>query len=232
MTTNRVALISGASRGIGAAIAERLANEGWSLSLGMRTPVLPAWASEDKVQVVAYDATNADGEQHWADRAVECFGRIDAVISSAGIMVNKDAIEGEDAEFDALMEVNVKAPRRLVKAAWPQLKAAGNGRFVILASLAGKRLRNKSVGMYGMSKFAAIGLAHSIRHAGFEHGIRATAVCPGPVATEMMQAQNPSASLTMTEPDDIAGIVSMLIDLPNRASVAEFHVLCRLEDAY
>ena len=67
-------------------------------------------------------------------------------------------IEAADAEFDDLLEVNVKAPRRLVKAAWEPLKACGRGRVAVVASLSGLRVASAASGLYATSKFAALGL--------------------------------------------------------------------------
>ncbi len=230
MIDKRVALISGASRGIGAAIAERLVRDGWAVSLGMRHPVRPEWSAE--AHVAAYDASVPGAEAVWVAAAMGVFGRIDAVVANAGIMVPKSVIEATEDDMQAMMEVNVLAPRRLAQAAWPALMAGGRGRVAILASLSGKRVKSSRAGAYAMSKFAAVALAHGLRHEGFDHGIRATAICPGFVATDMGLSLSDRPADRMTHPADLARIVAMILDLPNEASVAEFAVNCQLEESY
>ncbi|TIM31721.1 MAG: SDR family NAD(P)-dependent oxidoreductase [Mesorhizobium sp.] len=232
MTETRVALVSGASRGIGAATAREFARQGWRLSLGMRDPRLPEWADPALIHIHAYDAAGGDLETRWVTAAAARFGRIDAIVASAGICSTSTVIEAEDDELDRLLEINCKAPRRLVKAAWNALTASGRGRVIILGSLSGKRVKHAGSGLYSMTKFAAVALAHGIRHAGFDVGIRATAVCPGLVDTDMARALEARAPADMTDPADLARIIAMLVDLPNEASVAEFTLNCQLEEFY
>lgn len=148
----RVALISGASRGIGDHIGAALLQQGWLVSLGMRTPVLPSWAvgREKDVHLFSYDANDA-AETRWTEDALRHFGRIDAIVANAGIMIPKTVIEANDDDIDAMLSVNVKAPRRLVKAAWNALCESGRGRVIILASLSGKRVKSASAGSYSLS---------------------------------------------------------------------------------
>ncbi|HEY0212729.1 MAG TPA: SDR family NAD(P)-dependent oxidoreductase [Paenirhodobacter sp.] len=233
MTENRVALISGASRGIGAATARRLYDDGWAVSLGMRAPVLPDWATDAaRVHLMPYDALNPDAATDWAAAVAHRFGRIDAVVANAGISIPKSVVEITDAEMDALLDVNVKAPRRLAAASWDMLAASGCGRVIVIASLSGKRVKSARSGAYSMSKYAALALAHGLRHAGFDHGIRATAVCPGFVATDMALGLTDRPAEQMTAPTDLARVIALLIDLPNQASVAEFCVNCQLEESF
>ncbi len=231
---SRVALISGGGRGIGLAIAQRLVAEGWSVSLGMRNPAPQAWmaGAEDRIHLAAYDALDAHAEEAWAAAAAARFGRIDAIVANAGVANPKDVIEATDEELQQLLDVNVKAPRRLAKAAWPWLVKAGNGRVVIMASLSGKRVKSARAGLYSVSKFAAVALAHALRHAGFDQGVRVTAVCPGFVASDMSAALTDRPLEQMTDPADIARIVQMLLELPNEASVAEFAINCQLEESF
>ncbi|QIB34619.1 SDR family NAD(P)-dependent oxidoreductase [Ancylobacter pratisalsi] len=232
--TVRTALISGGNRGIGAATGRALAGAGWNVSLGMRAPVRPDWADTvpGAIHVHAYDATEPASAAAWVAAARERFGGIDAVVANAGIMVRKDVIEAEDADLEALMQVNVAAPRTLVKAAWEDLVATGRGRVIIVSSLSGKRVKSAISGLYSVSKFAATGLAHAIRHVGFEHGIRVTAVCPGFVATDMGLPLADVPASELTSPEDIARSIAFLIELPNTSSVAEFAVNCRLEESF
>ncbi|UHD43878.1 SDR family NAD(P)-dependent oxidoreductase [Aureimonas altamirensis] len=229
--TAPLAIVSGASRGIGAAIALRLYREGWQLSLGMRTPSMPPWADPERCHLYPYDAS-VGREADWVADALARFGRVDAVVASAGIMLPGNVIDAPEEDLDRMLDINVKAPRRLVRAAFPALKASGRGRVVILASLSGKRVKSANAGMYSVSKFGAVALAHGIRQAGYEHGVRATAVCPSFVDTDMARAITDRRSDAMTDPDELAAIVSMLISLSNTASVAEFHVNCQLEEVY
>jgi NAD(P)-dependent dehydrogenase (short-subunit alcohol dehydrogenase family) len=232
MMDKKCVLISGASRGIGLSVAKAFAAESWSLSLGMRDPVLPDWASAAEHQAVVYDATDPHSAASWKSEAMTRFGRIDAVVANAGIASQKTVIEAEDEDMDALFTVNVKAPRQLVKAAWEPLSRSGRGRVIVIASLSGKRVKSAGSGAYAVSKFAAVGLAHAIRHAGFDLGIRATAVCPGFVATDMARGLTDRDDRLMTDPDDIGRIVAMLAGLPNEASVAEFAINCQLEESF
>jgi NAD(P)-dependent dehydrogenase (short-subunit alcohol dehydrogenase family) len=236
MTEKRVALISGANRGIGAAIAAVLAGQGWNLSLGMRSPPVDASAlglgSDVDAHLQRYDASEPGAEADWVDAALGRFGRIDAIVANAGIMIPKSVIEADEDELDALLAVNVKAPRRLAKAAWEALGASGKGRVIIVASLSGKRVKSARSGLYSVSKFAAVALAHGIRQAGWDLGIRATAVCPGFVATDMARALTDRPDHLMTDAGDLGRIVAMLLSLPNEASVAEIAVNCQPEEFY
>lgn len=225
-------MISGASRGIGAAVAQELSAGGWRLSLGMRNPQMPEWADPHRVHLQAYDARDPHSAAVWTGAVLDRFGGIDAVIANAGILIPKTVIEADDDELDDLLEVNVKAPRRLAKAAWEALAKSGRGRVLIVGSLSGKRVKTAQAGLYAVSKFAAVALAHAIRHTGFDLGIRATVVCPGFVATDMARGMTDQADDKMTSPKDLARIIAMLIDLPNEASVAEFAVNCQLEESY
>lgn len=231
MSGARTALVSGASRGIGRALAERLARDGWNLSLGMRTPQMPRFADPSRTHLQAYDAAGG-GEADWVEAALARFGRIDAVVANAGIMIPKTVIDADDEDLDAMFAVNVKAPRRLAKAAFEPLCASGRGRVIILASLSGKRVKSAGSGLYAMTKFAAVALSHGIRQAGYDRGIRATAVCPGFVGTDMARSITDRADDAMTDPAELAGVIAMLIGLSNTASVAEFAVNCQLEELY
>ncbi len=225
---NRVALISGANRGIGAAIASNLAASGWRLSLGLRNPSTLADPPNGAL-LQPFDAASGKDEAPWVEATLDRFGRIDAVINNAGIMIPKTVVEIDDDAIDALLQVNVKSPLRLVRAAYPALAASGRGRVVTIASLSGKRVKTAAAGSYSVSKFAALALAHAIRHAGWEDGVRSTAICPGFVATDMAQALTEFDPKIMTQPAEIARIVALVLDLPNTASIAEIPVNCQAD---
>jgi len=222
--TARVVMVSGANRGIGAAIAARLGAEGWQLSLGMRDPGSAAGRFSDEALLQPFDAMKGDDEAAWVAATMARFGRIDAVVNNAGIMVPKSVLEVSEDEMDAMFTVNVKSPLRLVQAAYPALKQSGRGRVVTVVSMSGKRVKSAMSGSYSISKFAALGLANAIRHACWGDGIRSTALCPSFVATDMAYGLTDIDPAVMTQPQELARLVSLVLDLPNTASVAEIPV--------
>ncbi|MBV9588240.1 MAG: SDR family NAD(P)-dependent oxidoreductase [Hyphomicrobiales bacterium] len=227
----RVAMISGANRGIGAAIASELVRAGWRLSLGVRNPTSLREPDGGKDTFLhRFDAHDEACEAAWSEATGARFGRIDAVIANAGVMIAKSVVEAGDADVETVLQVNVKSPMRLIRAAWPWLVECGAGRVVLIASLSGKRVKSAASGLYAVSKFAALGLAHAVRQAGWDAGVRATAVCPGFVATEMAASLTNRRAQDMTQPADIGRIVAFLLDLPSSASVAEIPVNSTLED--
>jgi NAD(P)-dependent dehydrogenase (short-subunit alcohol dehydrogenase family) len=221
-------MVSGATRGIGRAIAAELARNGFALSLGARRPAaLPDELLSPETLAVAYDAMDRGGERRWVDETVARFGRIDALVNSAGILRQVGLEDGLDGDLDALMEVNVHAPFRLIRAALPHLKASGQGRVANISSMSGKRVMGLNAG-YQMSKHAVVALTHAVRRAGWEHGIRATAICPGYVDTDMV-AGVATPREEMTRPEDLARLVVCVMMLPNTAAVAELLVNNRYE---
>ena len=124
-----------------------------------------------------------------------------------------------------------KTPMRLMRAAYPYLKASGAGRIVNVASLSGLRVPDGYSG-YPMSKFALVALTHAARHVGWEDGVRATAICPGFVNTDMVTHIDSLPKDKVIQPADVATVVQTVIELPNTASVAFVPINGRLEPVY
>lgn len=227
--TQRVALISGASRGIGAAVAARLLARGWLVSCGVRRPGEFATSAPANAYYHRFDALDPSSAQDWVAATIERFGRIDALVNNAGSNEKVRIQDDNDAALDRLWAINVKAPLRLTRLCLPHLEAYGQGRIINIASLSGKRVRNAWVG-YNMTKFALMGLTHTTRHVAWEKGVRATAVCPSFVRTDMTRAVTKVSREEMISVETMAELVTTLIELPNNAAIAELLVNCRLED--
>lgn len=221
----RVVMISGASRGVGRAVVDRLVASGFKVSGGMRDPSrLPAG---DDVLSCRFEAEEAGSAEAWVAQTVERFGRIDAIVNAAGINPKVRVLdEGED-ELDQMWRINVKGPLRVIRAAYPHLAKSGKGRVVNMGSLSSKRVAS-NVG-YAMSKFAVLALTHGIRREGRDAGIRATVLCPGYVATDMTIGETEIPRHEMSQPEDIAVLVETLINLPNNAAISEMLVHCQYE---
>ncbi|NTE53782.1 SDR family NAD(P)-dependent oxidoreductase [Agrobacterium tumefaciens] len=230
--SGRVALVTGAGRGIGLAIARELAEHGYRLSLGARdTAALEAAFGPEGGQFhyAHFDAYEPANAQAWVNGAVARFGRIDALINNAGLGERVSLMDDNDEALDRLFAVNVKAPLRMTRLCLPHLEQTGTGRIINIVSMSGKRVRNAFVG-YNMTKFAVMGLTHTTRHVAWEKGVRATAICPSFVRTEMSAYTNKVMPDEMIQPETLASLVRTAIELPNTAAMAEMLVNCRLED--
>ena len=226
----RVVMISGANRGIGFAIAKALATQGYQLSLGARDPSsIDINAIKGTCHTYAWDAAAAETSQSWVDAAHAHFSRIDAIVMNAGIHIPSGLEDGLEEDMDAMWDVNFKGPLRLVRAALPALRESGEGRVLNVVSLAGVRLLNQDNLGYSASKFAAMSLTHAIRQHGWDDGIRATAICPGLVDTDMVADVTPPKGQFKITPEAIAETACYALSLPNSASVAEIRINSRLE---
>lgn len=233
-TETRIAMVSGGGRGLGAAIVARLVADGWTVSVGARDvekAQAALTAHGDRVRVFAFDATVPESAASWVEETVAAFGRIDALIANAGILRMVTFDKGTEADLDDLWAVNFKAPFRLAKLTLPYLKQTGRGRVIVIASTDGKRYRDGSASLgYVATKHAAVALTHAIRFEGWAHGVRATAICPGAIDTQMIaDIPGVAPSSDRLQPETVADIVAFLLTLPNQASVPEFIANTRLE---
>lgn len=230
-----VAMVSGASRGIGLAIARALLDTGWAVSLGLRRPESCPLAG-DQVLACHFDAEEPETEARWTEATIARFGRLDGLVHNAGILLRIPVLEASDDDFNRIFGVNVRSPMRLTSWCWPWLEQAardrGTGRIVLMSSLSGKRIKSASSGLYGMSKFALMGLAQALRQSGRDSGVRATAICPSFVATDMSRPFAVVAPDRLTRPEDIARIVAMVLLLPPTASITEIPVHWDVEDCF
>ena len=231
----RVIMVTGASGGIGNAIAQCLHDKGYSLSLGARdTAKLGGWVGEgDQSRLIshAHQATDAANNSAWVDATVARFGRIDGLVNAAGMggMVNLE--DDNDETYDALWAVNTKGPMRMFRLSLPHLRACGSGRIINISSLSGKRVTNDGTG-YALSKFALMAVNHASRRAAWEEGVRSTAVCPGWVNTDMAGNAVGITREEMIQPEDLAELVETAIAMPNNMAVAELLVSCSLGDLF
>lgn len=234
-TAGRVVMVSGAARGLGRVIAARLHAEGYTLSLGARDSAAleRVHGGLDKTRVLfhTHDATDPRTGDAWVAATVARFGRLDGLVNNAGVLHAFGVEAADAARLDEMWTVNAKGPTLLTRAAFPHLKKSGQGRVVNVASLLGLRVRRPDYFGYAMSKFALVALTHAIRQEGFEHGIRATALCPSVIDTDMGEGTG-IAKEAKIDPETLAEMVAMLLALPNTASVSELPVNIFPEASY
>lgn len=225
-------MISGGGRGIGGAITRRLLDDGWSVSLGLRdlTQADAFAAPAERLAAFRFDATDPTTAAPWVAATVARFGQLDALVNNAGILRLVDFQAGSEEDLDELWAVNVKAPFRLIRAALPHLRQTGAGRVINIASTDAKRFRGGASVGYTMTKHALLAMTQAVRFAGWDDGVRATALCPGATDTDLI-ADIPGVSprAERLAPETVAGIVAFLLTLPNQASVPEFIANTRLE---
>jgi 3-oxoacyl-[acyl-carrier protein] reductase len=217
----KVAVITGASRGIGAAVAQLLADQGVRLGLGSRRgddleiggAVAQQCDVRDPVQVDAL-----------VGATVERFGRLDILVANAGVGAYGPFLELSPEHLEEMIDVNLKGTLYAVRAALPHLLEAGEGDIVTLASEAGRRgLPYEAV--YCASKFGQVGFTRALDHELREHGIRCTNVCPGGVATDF--ALEPGRGRTkdvlpgMMTANDVAEVVLFVLTRPLNHRILE-----------
>jgi NADP-dependent 3-hydroxy acid dehydrogenase YdfG len=217
----KVALVTGASRGVGAAVARGLAAEGVSLGLASRSG--DDLGLEGVVAGPADVRRPADMERIVGETVERC-GRLDIVVANAGVGAYGPFLELDPEVLEEIVDVNVKGTLYSVRAALPHLLEAGEADVVTLASVAGLRgLPLESV--YCASKFAQVGFTRSLDHELRERGVRCTNVCPGGVATDFAMGRGRTPDMpelaTMMSGEDVAEVVVFVLTRPRHFRVLD-----------
>lgn len=239
-----VALITGASSGIGAATARRLAGEGASVALVARRAdrleelarVIEK-AGGTAVAIVA-DITTRAGAGAVVEQAVTAFGRLDTVVNNAGVMLIGPFADAPDGEWERMVKVNVLGLLYVSKAALPHLIKAANddprhtADLVNISSSAG-RVARPGTAVYNLTKFGVNGFTEALRQEMQPHRVRVSVIEPGNVETELashtrselragVEAQ--TGSIEKLQPEDIADAVAYIVTSKRRVAVNEVFV--------
>ena len=196
-----VAIITGASRGIGRAIAQAYAQEGASLCLVARNPAsldetvaelgLPA----ERVMTVALDVTDREACFAAVGQVQARFGHVDILVNNAGVYRAKSFLDYTPQDFQDLLDVNLFGVIHFTQACLPQMQQRKHGRIVNIASTAGKwGSRNQSA--YNISKHAVVGLTRCVALEASPFGVTVNAICPGFVQTDMLEELKAQVALS------------------------------------
>lgn len=217
----RVAMVTGASRGIGAAVARALAAEGAHLALASR--------SGDDLGIEGAVARPADVRDPTALEAlvketVERFGGLDILVVNAGVGAYGPFLDLPADQLEEMIDVNVKGALYSIRAALPHLLRSDAADLVMLASEAGRRgLPLEAV--YCSSKFAQVGMTRALDHELREQGVRCTNVCPGGVATDFAMGRGRTPDMPalqgMMTSEDVADVVLFVLTRPRNHRLLE-----------
>lgn len=224
-----VALITGAGRGIGKAIAMTLATEGSAVVLVARTKSELESVRSDiegrggKALSMPADITNVEHVQAVFDEVSKQFGRLDILVNNAGIGHFAPVKELSVSDFDAMWSVNVRGLFLCTQHAVRMMEKQKSGAIVNISSLAGKNAFVNGSG-YAATKWALMGFAKCLMLEVREHNIRVVTICPGSVDTTFSPPKDPSTSDRLIHPQDIADTVLAAITIPARSMVSEIDI--------
>jgi NADP-dependent 3-hydroxy acid dehydrogenase YdfG len=209
----RVALVTGASRGVGAATAHALAAGGAMVGLLSRAG---DDLGIDGALGITCDVTDRAQVEAAVGQVVERFGSLDCVVANAGVGMYGPFLELAPEHLEAMIDINLKGTVYTAAATLPHLIAAGGGDFVSLASVAGLRAFPHEA-VYNASKFGQVGFTRALDHEMREHGVRCTNLCPGGVATDFAMGTGRDASSTegMMTPDEVADTLVYCVTRPS-----------------
>ena len=226
MTKPRIALVTGASRGIGRAIALGLAQRGFDLAINdiaSQATALDAVAAEARasgIRAMTYhaDVASKPEVQAMVARILQDFGTIHAVVNNAGILRASDVEHCPEDYWDSVMDVNAKGTFLVTQAVLPTMKAQNYGRICNIASIGGKHGAPEQA-HYSASKAAVMGFTRVLAQEVGPFGITANCICPGIILTDMGRVnlddpairgawQAKTAMARIGDPDDVAGPVA------------------------
>jgi 3-oxoacyl-[acyl-carrier protein] reductase len=219
--TGRVALVTGASRGIGAAVCRSLADEGVRLGMASRS-------GDDLgiADVVARpcDVRDPDAIRALADETAERFGGLDIVVANAGVGSYGPFLDLPADQLEEILDVNVKGLFFTLRAALPHLLRSDVADVVTIASEAGRRGLPFEAA-YCSSKFAQVGLTRALDHELRPQGVRCTNVCPGGVATDFAMGRGRTPDMPelagMMTSQDVADAVLFVLTRPRNHRILE-----------
>jgi NADP-dependent 3-hydroxy acid dehydrogenase YdfG len=232
----KVAVVTGASSGIGEATAEALAAEGAAVVVAARREerlsslVERIEGSGGRALAVSCDVTDEEQAQGLVQRAVEEYGRIDVLVNNAGVMLLSNVGKGLSDQWRTMFEVNVLGLLYATEAAIRTMKEQGSGHLVNVSSVAGRKVTRTSNGVYAGTKFAVNAISEGLRQELIEDNIRVTIVEPGAVATELpdhitdedaRESLSGLMSIERLQAEDIARAIVYAVTQPDRVSVNE-----------
>jgi len=214
--SGQVAVVTGAGRGIGAAIAHKLAALGATVAVCGRTrKTLEATTSSisalgGHARTLACDVNDLESVQTLAAAVAQSFGKIDILVNNAGVGSFATPLhEMTPQAWEKLLNTNLRGVFYCVRSFAPMMILAGTGHIVNISSLAGKNALPNGAA-YAASKWGLNGLSYSIAEELRGHGIRVSVVCPGSVDTELSPHTGKDSN-KMLKPDDVAHVVAMLV---------------------
>ena len=193
MTNNidgKIVVITGASSGLGEATARHLSQQGATVVFGARrVERIEALARElessgRKAMAIQTDVTQSAQVQRLVDAAVAAYGRIDVMINNAGLMPHSPLERLKIADWDRMIDVNIKGVLYGIAAALPHMKQQKSGHFINVSSVAGHKVRPGGA-VYSATKHAVLALSEGLRQEVKPYNIRTTVISPGAVATEL-----------------------------------------------
>jgi NADP-dependent 3-hydroxy acid dehydrogenase YdfG len=221
----KVALVTGASRGIGLAIARKLADMGARVSVCARDEKrLESVASEFRrnghaVLAVAADVSRSADIARLVQKTEESLGPVELLVNNAGFGAFGPAYEANEETWDSMLDTNLKAAFLLSKAVAPGMIARRSGQIINIASLAGKSAFAGGA-IYCASKWGLLGFTQCLAEDLRPHGIRVSAICPGSVATDFSPHAGKDTT-KMLQPGDIAHAAEMLVTQEPQSFISE-----------
>lgn len=232
METERVAIVTGAGRGIGKAVASGLSSDGFRVCIVSKSKEeleaagreLSPTLDRKKVLIIPGDVSHPDFAARVVSEVSECWGRIDLLCNNAGVY-QQGTLSLTAEEFQKLFSVNTLGAFLFAKSVAPIMKTQSSGYIVNISSVCGIH-GFPEVGGYTASKFALSGLTECLYRELIPHGISVTAICPSWVNT-IMAKDSPVPREEMIQPGDILNSIRFLLSLSKGATVRELVVDCR-----
>jgi NAD(P)-dependent dehydrogenase (short-subunit alcohol dehydrogenase family) len=227
---DHVAVVTGGGTGIGRAAAEALADAGCRVALVGRRPE-PLEETAEALDARGVDCLVLRGDvsdpaptRALVDQVQQAWGRLDVLVNNAGLNVPRRALQDVSAEdWDTVLQVNLTGTFLMTQAALPVMREQRAGTVINVSSIAGYRPSRLTGPAYSAAKAGVIAFTESVNLTERVHGIRACAICPGEVATPILdrRPQPPSAEAraAMLQPEDLAQTILLVASLPQRATI-------------
>ncbi len=230
---NKIAVITGAGKGIGKATSELFLREGAKVVLTSRNKSELEQLAEahknkkDDISIIAADLSKEDTINKVIDETIGMYGKLDILVNNAGFGIFDNMVDSKLEDFDAVFNTNIRALYMITKGFLPYMIKEQSGTIINIASVAGKN-GFASGSIYCASKHAVMGLSRALMLEVRQYNIRVAVICPGSVATEFFRSESQtvlsSSRESILQPEEIAEAILLTACLPENATISEIEI--------